>query len=458
MRRLLKSLTDLSLFQQMSVIVVTLGVILIFFFSVYQKGNISEFVDGQVVALLHRSQNTVAMNILDNDKISTDFSYDQDVMHFVYINNKCAQFYSNKIVDGEFIEMVNQIIGDTEANVDDSLVFNGVKYNYYLSIRGNNIKMISLVDQNYGKAIEIALLNSVSNNSAVVFGFIFILLTVWVSTIITPLLQMQNYIEKIKSGDQKAKLSIDRKDEVGELADALVSMHNQIKSQEALKEEMIHNISHDLKTPIATIKSYAESIKDGVYPYDTLEKSVDVIIDNADRLEKKVYSLLLLNRLDYVKSIGKDSDEQCDMKDVVEDVLTSLKMIRPEVKIDVKLNEVSFKGERESWRIVVSNLLDNALRYAQNKIEINLSEAEFNISNDGPSLSQDRINKMFKPFEKGDKGKFGLGLSICYKVCNTYGYSIEAENLEKGVIFRIKNTDLQKKEKKKWTYNKSENH
>ena len=133
MRRLLKSLTDLSLFQQMSVIVVTLGVILIFFFSVYQKGNISEFVDGQVVALLHRSQNTVAMNILDNDKISTDFSYDQDVMHFVYINNKCAQFYSNKIVDGEFIEMVNQIIGDTEANVDDSLVFNGVKYNYYLS-------------------------------------------------------------------------------------------------------------------------------------------------------------------------------------------------------------------------------------------------------------------------------------------------------------------------------------
>ena len=98
----------------------------------------------------------------------------------------------------------------------------------------------------------------------------------------------------------------------------------EIKSQN-MKTELISNVSHDLKTPIATIKSYAESIKDGVYPYDTLEKSVDVIIDNADRLEKKVYSLLLLNRLDYVKSIGKDSDEQCDMKDVVEDVLTSLK-------------------------------------------------------------------------------------------------------------------------------------
>ena len=55
---------------------------------------------------------------------------------------------------------------------------------------------------------------------------------------------------------------------------------------------MIHNISHDLKTPIATIKSYGESIKDGIYPYDTLEKSVDVIIENADRLEAVSYTHL----------------------------------------------------------------------------------------------------------------------------------------------------------------------
>ena len=62
-------------------------------------------------------------------------------------------------------------------------------------------------------------------------------------------------------------------------------MREELLKQEKTKEEMIHNISHDLKTPIATIKSYGESIKDGIYPYETLEKSVDVIIDNADRLE-----------------------------------------------------------------------------------------------------------------------------------------------------------------------------
>ncbi len=49
-------------------------------------------------------------------------------------------------------------------------------------------------------------------------------------------------------------------------------MREELLRQEKTKEEMIHNISHDLKTPIATIKSYGESIKDGIYPYGTLEK------------------------------------------------------------------------------------------------------------------------------------------------------------------------------------------
>lgn len=71
------------------------------------------------------------------------------------------------------------------------------------------------------------------------------------------------------------------------MAEAIVDMTDELSAQERIREEMIQNISHDLKTPIATIKSYSESIKDGIYPYDTLEKSVDVIIEHADRLERK---------------------------------------------------------------------------------------------------------------------------------------------------------------------------
>ena len=74
------------------------------------------------------------------------------------------------------------------------------------------------------------------------------------------------------------ELIITRSDEIGEIAESLTSMNEELKKQQRIREEMIQNISHDLKTPIATIKSYSESIKDAIYPYDTLEKSVDVII------------------------------------------------------------------------------------------------------------------------------------------------------------------------------------
>ena len=286
MRRFFKSLMDLSLFQQMSVIVVTLGVILVLFFTVYQRGNIDDFVTTQVISLLHRSQESIAQNYDKNEPINSVLNYDDDVIHFVYVKDKCVQYHSEKIVSDDFIEQVDSIVTSSDIGRDSYFTYRSTKYYFYLTVRNNDVKIISIIDESYGKAIEATLLSSVSNNSAVVFGFIFILLTLWVTTIITPVLQMQNYIEKVKKGDENATLSIDRKDEIGELAVALVSMRNEIKKQEAVKEELIHNISHDLKTPIATIKSYAESIKDGIYPYDTLEKSVDVIIENADRLEK----------------------------------------------------------------------------------------------------------------------------------------------------------------------------
>ena len=63
---------------------------------------------------------------------------------------------------------------------------------------------------------------------------------------------------------------------LGEMATAIVKMNDELKKQDKAKEDMIHNIRMISKTPIATIKSYAESIKDGIYPYGTLESSVDV--------------------------------------------------------------------------------------------------------------------------------------------------------------------------------------
>ncbi|MBR0385076.1 MAG: sensor histidine kinase [Erysipelotrichaceae bacterium] len=145
---------------------------------------------------------------------------------------------------------------------------------------------------------------------------------------------------------------------------------------------------------------------------------------------------------------ARETDNTTDMKETIEKVLLSLKAIRTDVTINPELEESVFRGEEESWRIVVENLLDNSLRYAASSINITLKKGELTVSNDGPPISAERMQRLFKPFEKGTKGKFGLGLSICYKVCQAYSYTIDAENMENGVRFSITERPL-KKEKKR---------
>lgn len=116
-------------------------------------------------------------------------------------------------------------------------------------------------------------------------------------------------------------MHIQREDEIGVLSSSLIEMKEEIDRQNEIKEEMIHNISHDLKTPIALIQTYAQSIKDDIYPYGDKDSSVDVILENTDRLEKKVKSLLYLNRLDYIS--GQIGDETCSMKELIEHIVSN---------------------------------------------------------------------------------------------------------------------------------------
>ena len=450
MKRFIKSLANLSLFQQLTMIIITVGVFFALFMTIYIKGNISDFVTSQVMALLERSQQAVITNLEAGNTNYTLYTYEADVKHYVYKNDH-LQPYSSTISTYTMAQFLNEKViahATSDGFVEGVGEVDGSKIYYAINSVKGGLEVMSVVGQNYASSVENTLTTTLTNITSLVFAVLFLLLIIWVSMIIYPIQQMRSFVDQVRKGNDEAKLNIDRRDEIGELATALVSMRDEIKDQEETKEELIHNISHDLKTPIATIKSYAESIKDGIYPYDTLDKSVDVIIENADRLENKVYSLLFLNRLDYMMDQEKNTDKETDMYKVVNDVLLSLKMIRPEIQIDKFMEHTSFKGDPESWRVVISNLVDNALRYAESYIVVSLQQYSFSISNDGPSLSADRMSKLFKPFEKGNKGNFGLGLSICYKVCNAYGYTIDAENLEKGVIFRIVADEIPHSKKK----------
>lgn len=295
--------------------------------------------------------------------------------------------------------------------------------------------LVTYMNDLYASQFRESLINSTVYVIIIVFFLMLMATLIWVFSIIRPLNQIRSYISQIKQG-KDVDLYINRGDEIGELADELVTMKDELSRQDKAKEEMIHNISHDLKTPIATIKSYSESIKDGIYPYGDLDSSVDVILHNAQRLEEKVHNLLYLNRVEYLVS-SDASGVVTNMKDVVEQVVLNSAVIRPEIEIITDVEEVFFDGLIEAWRVSIENIMENAFRYAKTYIKIQVRENDLRISNDGPKMPEDRIDTLFRPYEKGEGGRFGLGLSIVSKVTKANNYLVQGYNLDDGVCFRI---------------------
>lgn len=445
MKRLFIWIKNLTLIEQFISISFFVMIAFLFFFFTFIPRNIDNYVNDQMFDLIHSAQNDYITRLGSSLAIDDD---DSNVSHFLYSWGQDC--YISRVEEGTRIANSLALIDPYhDQEIYDGIIDEGERNIVYtvrhIEINSDDYSVVSIVKDDYRLTMRSALTNSVVNVTMVIVLVIYTFLSLWVFSLIRPLNAIKGYIDKLRRGD-KATLKLYRHDEIGEVADALVDMSDELLKQQKIREEMIQNISHDLKTPIATIKSYSESIKDGIYPYDTLEKSVDVIIDNADRLEKKVYSLITFNKMGYLEDNVGEGDN-VNMIEVIKEAIMAASVLRGEIKIETELDEVYFHGERESWLIVVENLLDNALRYAKTVVKITLDEKELTIFNDGELMDKDRLEKLFKPYEMGNKGKFGLGLSIVKRVTETYGYKAVGENMDDGVIFRIIKPKKRRKKK-----------
>ena len=436
-RRIKNSLEDLTLTQQLlAVIAASVGIFLLFIIF-YLNYNLDGFVRDRVFDMIDSNQSLIVSQYqLDHTQGLLEGEENSFIVHAIYDAEKdCFEKSSLFPEDEQFFEEVRaEILSQQEDSGHYSRQYQDQEQLYAIRRINSEKYLISMISELYHTTFKSALIERVIQLALIVVLSIVILLLLWVTTLIRALGQLTSYTEKVKKGEE-ASLNISRKDEIGDLAVSLVEMNEELQKQQRIKEELIQNISHDLKTPIATIKSYAESIKDGVYPYDSLEKSVDVIIEHSERLEKKVQNLLLLNRVGYL--VANEETGSVDLKDVIDKTLLSIKVIRPDIEIETDTVSSVFYGDEEPWRVVLENLLDNAMRYAKSRIKIRLKENEFSIENDGPFMSEERIDKLFKPYEKGTDGKFGLGLSIVYKIVTVYNCEVYAFNAHNGVVFKI---------------------
>jgi two-component system sensor histidine kinase CssS len=258
-----------------------------------------------------------------------------------------------------------------------------------------------------------------------------------------PLITMEEHVRRIADRDWNEALICDRNDEIGLLGKSIERMRERLIYQNKAQQSFLQHISHELKTPVMVIRSYAQAIADGIFPRGGLEGSIKVIDEEAERLEKRIKDLLYLTKLDYLFTL-EPCFETINMAELLENVVGLLRWQRPELEWELDTDEVTFFGDKGQWKIALENILDNQIRYAKSRVSIKTSEdVEGNpaillkIWNDGPSIEDHLFEKLFTEFEQGYKGQFGLGLAIVGQIASHHKAKIWAENELEGVAFYI---------------------
>jgi two-component system sensor histidine kinase CssS len=203
----------------------------------------------------------------------------------------------------------------------------------------------------------------------------------------------------------------------------------------------LQQASHELKTPIMIVQSYAQSVKDGIYPKGGLDDSMDIIIREAQQMEKRVRKLLYFTRFD---SLGDQQMRYSRIRfgDLAGLVRKRMMAQRPDIDIHVGGEGTMIYADQEQLQTVLENLVENALRYAIHNIWMEADGSStlhsvISVKNDGPSIPEDERKAMFEPFQKGEKGQFGLGLAIVKRIVNNHHGFIRVINMEDGIAFQM---------------------
>jgi two-component system sensor histidine kinase CssS len=256
-----------------------------------------------------------------------------------------------------------------------------------------------------------------------------------------PLVTLEKQVGKLANRDWKDPIKLEREDEIGRLGKSVEQLRQQLLLQDEAQQSFLQNISHELKTPVMVIQSYIQAIKDGIFPKGDLTRTLQTLEEESARLQTLIHNLLYLTKLEYLAT-HNPTREIFEMDKLIKDVVERLRWHRKELDWELKLSPVMVNGDKEQWRVVMENLLDNQIRYAYSKIDITLvsnkeNMAFLHIYNDGPNIEPEIMKALFQKYNKGYKGKSGLGLAVISRIISLHNGKISVKNEEKGVSFFI---------------------
>ena len=305
-------------------------------------------------------------------------------------------------------------------------------YIYYGSaLTNNNTLVIGFSSDAYLNTSIFNLIMVVVGVYTIIYFFGAAIILFWARNVVKRLNNLCDFVDEMPNNEYKKSYNDDGDDEIYTLSTKIDEMHRTILNDAAAKNAMLQNVSHDLKTPVAVIRSYAEAIEDGIEDVS----ATNIIIAQCNKLEKKIKRFIEYNKLEQLSA--EKLSYKVEMKEIILELVSNLKYLT-NIKIETELDNTCFYGRAENYYIVCENIVENAIRYAKNKIKITLQDGVLYIFNDGKPIDEQFINQGFKPYEKGSEGKFGLGMSIVSRTLDIFDMKLSVKNVLGGVLFTIK--------------------
>jgi len=238
------------------------------------------------------------------------------------------------------------------------------------------------------------------------------------------------------------------KDENGEDIGIIIIIQDITERQklEDMQTDFVANVSHELKTPLTNIKSYAETLLDGaIDDRETADHFLEIINSEADRMNRLVKDLLQLSRLDNKQDIVsvKETNAVVLIDTAVTKVaLTAEKKNQQLNRLYNKDADIRINVDRDKFEQVILNVLSNAIKYTNEggRIDVDVFESQGQckiiVSDNGIGIAADALPRIFERFYRVDKarsramGGTGLGLAITKQIVESHGGTITAESQE----------------------------
>lgn len=269
-----------------------------------------------------------------------------------------------------------------------------------------------------------------------------------IQTITEPVRRLNAATKRVAQGDFDVTISEATRDELGQLTRNFNRMTHQLRQMETMRSDFVSSISHEFKTPLASIQGFARLLQKKNLPQQQVEEYTQVILEESTRLTNLSSNILRLNALENQSIPHKPSEFSLD-EQIRRSVLMLASQWEPkEIEFDLDLDEMDYYGDQDLLQQVWMNLVGNAVKFSEKGGDIHLTLKEeaagvlFTCRDEGMGIEPEAQQRIFEKFYQADRSRAregnGLGLAIVQRILTLCGGSIDfTSEPGKGTTFRV---------------------